>query len=56
MLAADTTTTVLDNFTAWAKSPFQSGMDVGGWFAFVGLIAAITVAWGIILKDLRGDI
>lgn len=54
--AADTAADVIDNLRGWAKQPFTSSMTVGGWFLFFGLIVAISVAWGIILKDLRGEI
>ncbi len=54
--AADTLSQVVSNLTTWAKRPFASDMGVGGWFAFFGLIIAISVAWGIILKDLKGEL
>jgi hypothetical protein len=54
--AASTTSSVIENLNGWIKQPFNSSMGAGGWFLFFGLIAAISVAWGIILKDLRGDL
>lgn len=54
--ATDTASGVVDRINSWAASPFNSGMGVGGWFLFFGLILAISVGWGIILKDLRGDL
>ncbi len=56
VLAADTTINVMDKVNSWVKQPFSTTMGVGGWFAFFGLVAVITVAWGIILKELKGDL
>lgn len=54
--AADTTSSVIDSLTTWAKQPFKSDMGVGGWFLFFGLIVAISVGWGLILKELKGEL
>lgn len=56
MALTDTAQTAVGSFTSWAKQPFNSSMSAGGWFLFFGLIVAISVAWGLILKDLRGDL
>jgi hypothetical protein len=46
---------VTQSFSNWIKQPFNSNMSAGGWFLFFGLIGAISVAWALILKDLKGD-
>ena len=56
MAASDTVSNVVDSFQTWAKAPFNSSMSAGGWFLFFGLILCISVAWGLILKDLKGDL
>jgi hypothetical protein len=40
-------------FEAWLKSPFNSGMSAMQWFAFVGLLIAITAGWHVILAHLE---
>lgn len=52
---ATTADDVLGTIKNWAKRPFTVDMHAGGWFLFLGLVAVITIAWGVILKDLRGD-
>lgn len=54
--AADTINDVVSGLTNWAKQPFSPDMGVGGWFAFFGFILALSLAWGIILKDLKGEL
>jgi hypothetical protein len=33
----------------WYGQPFRSDMDALGWFAFIGLLIAISVLWHIVL-------
>lgn len=54
--AADTTVGVIDTLASWAKQPFTANMSAGGWFLFFGLIIAISVAWGLILKEVKGAV
>lgn len=54
--AADATANTITNVSNWIKQPFNSSMSAGGWFLFLGLITAIGIAWGIILKDLKGEL
>jgi hypothetical protein len=44
---------ILSNFTAWLKQPFETGMPVWRWFAFVGLLIVILAAWRSILMNLE---
>lgn len=54
--AAATADSIVDTFRQWAKQPFDPNMDIGGWFAFFGLILALAVGWGLILHDLKGEL
>lgn len=54
--AADTTAGLLDRVKTWTKQPFNVDMSIGGWFAFFGLVMAISVAWALILKELKGEL
>lgn len=47
---------IIQSFGGWLKQPFTSNMSAGGWFLFFGLILAISVAWTLILKDLKGEL
>ena len=47
---------VIADLANWTKQPFNSGMSAGGWFVFFGLVVAIAIAWGLILKDLKGEL
>lgn len=42
-----------DDFRTWAARPFSQDMDALHWFYFMGLLIAISVAWGLILGSLR---
>ena len=54
--AANYTADATSSFESWLKTPYTSTMSAGGWFLFIGLLVAISVAWGIILKDLQGEL
>lgn len=56
MNIGDTVTAPATSIGSWLKQPFSSGMGAGGWFLFFGLLIAISVAWGVILKDLKGEL
>lgn len=43
---------MLSDFRNWLDSPFNSGMSASRWFAFVGLLLAITILWGIVLRHM----
>jgi len=43
---------MLAQFKAWIDSPFTTGMSAQRWFAFVGLLLAITIIWSIILHHM----
>ena len=43
---------MLSEFKTWIDSPFTSGMSATRWFAFVGLLLAITILWSIILHHM----
>ena len=34
----------------WFKSPYDDHMSVGGWFAFLGMIAVLTWLWARVLR------
>jgi hypothetical protein len=38
------------NFTAWLAKPFSTDMDAFHWLIFFGLLIAISVIWGFILR------
>ena len=44
---------MVQEFKNWLNSPFNSGMSASKWFAFVGLLLAITMVWGVILKRIE---
>lgn len=41
---------MLKEFTDWIKKPYASDMNAWHWFAFVGLILAIMMIWGLVIK------
>lgn len=43
----------MKGFVDWLNDPFDQDMSAMRWFAFVGLLIAITMAWGLILKYMR---
>lgn len=44
------------NFKDWLAQPYHDEMDVVGWFLFLGLLAIITVIWGMIFSHIKfGD-
>lgn len=53
---ADTTADVILQLKNWAKQPYQTNMNLGGWFMFIGAIIAVSAAWGLILHDLKGEL
>ena len=44
---------MLNAFQEWLKKPFSSDQDALHWFLFFGLIIAISVLWGFVLKAIR---
>ena len=40
----------------WGKQPFSSDMDLGGWALFVGLLIALSILWGFVLRDVKGEL
>lgn len=40
-------------FRDWYTQPFRTDMSVGGWFAFFGLILALSLAWGLVFRTIR---
>lgn len=43
-----------DDFKAWAQHPFSADMDALHWFYFIGLLVAISILWGTILRIIEG--
>lgn len=41
-----------EDFKRFVNRPFSSDMDALGWFLFFGLLIAISIAWGFILKHI----
>jgi hypothetical protein len=41
---------MLAQFKTWLDSPFSGNMSALRWFAFVGLLLAISGVWSLILK------
>lgn len=39
----------------WVKQPFNASMDLTHWFLFTGLLIVISIAWMMILHELRGE-
>ena len=44
---------MLHKFTAWIEEPFNSQMSAVRWIAWVGLIVAALMFWGMVLKLLE---
>lgn len=40
------------SFKDWLNKPFDADMDALHWFLFFGLIIIISIAWGMILREL----
>ena len=47
---------MLANFQDWLKKPFSSDMDALHWALFYGLLIVIEVAWGFVLRAIRGPL
>ena len=45
-----------DKFKTWLTKPFSVDMDALHWFYFFGLIIAISVLWGFVLKHTIGGV
>jgi hypothetical protein len=45
---------MLERFRNWYQTPFRADMSALDWFLFVGLLIAISVAWNIILRHIKG--
>lgn len=43
----------MDAFKAWLAQPFEADMDAWHWFLFFGLIIAISIGWGLVLRTLQ---
>lgn len=44
---------MLDKFKAWWSKPYSDDMSVSGWFLFFGLLIVISVAWALVLRELK---
>jgi hypothetical protein len=44
---------MIQEFLAWLKMPFESGMSATRWFAWVGLILAAIAIWSMVLRLLE---
>ena len=42
----------VERFAEWLRKPYSDDMNVGGWFAFLGLIFLLTMAWAGIVRKL----
>lgn len=42
----------MQNFQDWINQPFSATMSAPKWFAFVGLLLAIMMIWGVVLRHL----
>lgn len=45
-----TENSIADRAAAWAKKPYNDNMSLGGWFAFLGMLAVLTFLWTRILR------
>lgn len=45
-----------EDFKAWAQQPFSADMDALHWFYFFGLLIAISVLWGLVVRTLQSAI
>jgi len=43
---------MLSSLQDWLAMPFKTDMNAWHWFLFFGLLIAISVAWGLILKHI----
>lgn len=43
---------MVSSFQSWLNQPFDGSMSAGRWFAFVGLLIAILMIWGVVLRHL----
>lgn len=44
---------MLEAVKDWVNSPFDWNMSAPRWFAFFGLLIAISLMWNIVLRHLR---
>lgn len=44
---------VFERFKSFYKQPYQSQMNVGGWFLFIGLLLVLSLAWKMILRHIN---
>jgi hypothetical protein len=42
-----------EKFKGWYSQPFSTEMSATDWFFFFGLFIAISVLWGLILRQLK---
>jgi hypothetical protein len=47
---------VWTGFKNWLALPFSTSMSAFGWFLFFGLLIAISVGWGFVLKHTIGGL
>lgn len=45
---------MLDDFKAWIQQPFSADMDALHWVYFIGLLVAISILWGTVLRIIEG--
>jgi hypothetical protein len=41
------------NIKSWLGRPYSDDMDAFHWFLFFGFLIALTILWGIVLRNLR---
>lgn len=44
---------MLEKLKDWYRKPFNSDMDATGWFLFFGLLIAISVLWGLVIREIK---
>jgi hypothetical protein len=44
---------MLDSFKRWWDKPYSDDMSASGWFLFFGLLIVISVAWALVLRELK---
>lgn len=44
---------MVEAFKAWWAKPYDADMPVSGWFLFFGLIIVISVAWALVLREIK---
>ena len=44
---------MLDGLKAWWAKPYDDNMSISGWFLIFGLIIAISIAWALVLREIK---